>query len=234
MQSYADHPFRVVICQNCGYTANVPIYCGNRFCNVCSAPRLKRVRNRLVSLVSQVPFVKGCDFKHLTLTIPNRQDLPRMLTHLISSFKRLRRSSLWRRHFVGGAFVIEVTGEPGSWHAHLHCVCQCSWVPWNELLKAWVKASHGRGVFIQRIPKSAIIAYLTKYMSKCSVSDEHLESIGSTLKGYRLFQTFGTWHSIKYFATKKPYPCPKCKVCAWMPYDIFHADLHNKYGYRPP
>lgn len=230
-----NHQYRRVCCTHCGYHIDVPIYCGNRFCSVCSGPRLKRVKLRLTTLISKAPFVSGHDFKHLTLTIQNRQDLPGMITHLIKSFKALRRTQFWKHHVYGGAFVIEVTGEPGSWHAHIHSILQCTWIKYESLLTIWMHISRGRGVFITRIPKTQCVKYLTKYLSKCSVSEQDISDIAPTLASYRLFQTFGKWHSIKTSFPKQPYPCPKCKVCAWLPFDILHADLISRYGsFTPP
>lgn len=228
------HQYRRVVCDHCGYSVDVPIYCGNRFCIICGGPRLKRVRLRLESLITQVPFISGHDFKHLTLTIRNRQKLPEMVGYLIRCFKLLRRTSYWKEHVSGGAFVIEITGEPGSWHAHLHIIIQCSWMKWEHLVEIWQKVSKGRGVYITRIPKTQIVKYLTKYLTKPSVDDEHLNTVGSSLCSFRLFQTFGKWHSFKTVPTKKPHHCPKCDKTGWTPFDIFYAKLTSRYAKPVP
>jgi len=230
-----EHQYRRIICAYCGYTVDVPIYCGNRFCSVCSSPRLKRVRLRLTSIIKQTPFIPGYDFKHLTLSIRNRQDLPGMITFLITSFKLLRRTIYWKHHVAGGAFVIEVSGQPLSWHAHLHIVIQCNWMKWEHLLAAWSHVSRGRGVYITRIPKGDIIRYLTKYLTKPSVAPVHVEVIADPLKSYRLFQTFGKWHTIKVLILKEPALCPKCKAAAWIPFDILYRGFTQpEHGRHPP
>lgn len=220
-----SHDYRTIICTNCGFSRSVPIYCGNRFCDVCGRPRRLRVRRQLNHLISNIPFLLGQDFKHLTLTIRNRQHLDNMVNYLVRSFRRLRQTRYWKSHVSGGAFVIEVTGAPGNWHAHIHAVVKCKWMTWNHLLKHWIRCSGGRGVYIQRIPKTEIIRYLTKYITKSEVSDENLETASISLKSFRLFQTFGTWHAIKLSIPKQPYLCPRCGLHCWLPFDVFYSYL---------
>jgi len=228
------HQYRRVVCANCGYAIDVPIYCGDRFCPICSRPRLKRVRLRLESLIKQVPFISGNDLKHLTLTIRNQQNLPKMVAYLVKSFKTLRRTQFWQMHVYGGAFVIEVTGGKGSWHAHLHIIIQCKWIRYEHLLSIWQHITNGRGVYITRIPKTQVVKYLTKYLTKPAVSSDSEETAGRCLASYRLFQTFGKWHSIKVVLIKELYHCPECKACSWIPFDILHADLLSRNALKAP
>lgn len=214
------HEFKSILCSFCGFEIRVPVYCGNRFCPICSGPRLARVQKRLNLLIKQIPFVKGCDLKHLTLTIMNCPDLDSMVANLVSSFRKLRHRRLWKSYVLGGAFVIEVTGDVGNWHAHIHSIIQSSYIPWKALLAEWMTCSNGRGVFIQRIPKREIVRYLTKYLSKNGVAPDLANTTGQALTGYRLFQTFGKWHGISTKLARTPYPCPKCKSTSWIPLDI--------------
>ncbi len=61
------HEFREVTCTHCGHTITVPVYCGNRFCPICSVPRLSRVRRRLNWIVDHVDPPRGYGIKFLTL-----------------------------------------------------------------------------------------------------------------------------------------------------------------------
>lgn len=204
------HEYLRVICSCCGDRFDVPVYCGNRFCPICSFSRGVRIRNRLKWLVSNVDIQRGETVKHITFTIPNQKDLFTMVKHLVKSFRKLRQTQLWKRHVSGGAFVIEVTGCSGDWHGHIHSVVQCSYIHWNKLRDAWLSISGGRGVWISRIPLSAAVNYLSKYLSKPSVPDGELLTVSASLKGIRFFQPFGSWYKMD-----RKYPKPKkfCKAC---------------------
>lgn len=216
------HDYIAILCLNCGKKINVPVYCGNRFCTVCSGPRLSRIRKRITWLIGQVRVSKGMRLKHLTLTIPNQPDLPIMLKHLLKSFRKLRSTPFWKNHVNGGAFVIEVTGKADSWHGHLHMVIDATYLDWEKLKNLWIRFSSGRGVWISVIPGSQAVRYLTKYLTKPDVPDCDLSEINKSLKGFRLFQPFGSWYSVS--GKYKP-PKSKCSSCG----AIGQFDLYYEY-----
>jgi len=247
-ERYAElprHNYTRLRCLHCDNYIDIPIYCGNRFCKICSKSRLCRVRERLKILVKSTTLVRGQSYKHLTLTISSQPDLPEMVKFLIASFRRLRQSKLWRRLVSGGAFVIEVTrGVTGAYHAHIHAVIQSFFIPYVDLLKAWSLASRGStGVYIQPIPIDQIVKYLTKYLSKqCEVPDpDEREMMGRTLGRFRLFQPFGSWHGIKTVLEKPPYVCPCCGHTGYWaleqqhdgrPWEISNDEWMRKAGFR--
>lgn len=190
------HDFIRIVCVSCTNVINVPVYCGSRFCPVCSKPRQSRVRHRLNFIVNSITLELGFRFKHLTLTIPNQPDLEKMLTHLTKSFRKLRNRAFWKNNVKGGAFVFEVTGHPGDWHGHLHIIIESRYMKWEKLRDLWIAVSGGRGVYIQAIPVNQVVLYLTKYLSKESVQSQFQDEISLALKGRRLYQPFGLWHSI--------------------------------------
>lgn len=204
------HKFVRLECESCGDYFEVPVYCGDRFCEICSGSRRSRVRKRLDALVGCVRHVPSYSFKHLTLTIKNQRNLSVMVRVIFNSFKKLRQTSSWKEHVLGGAFVTEVTGSKGNWHVHLHIIIQAKYYEWTELLALWRKLSPGRGVFIQDIPKAQTVRYLTKYLTKCETSIYDRDELNHALKGTRLFQPFGTWYGFN-----KAYipPAPVCKGC---------------------
>lgn len=214
------HKFIHITCENCGHGIDVPVYCGNRFCSVCSPARRKRVHDRLQFLVKNTPYRSGYSFKFLTLTISNMPDLEIMCAFLLKCFRKLRSRALWKKLVSGGAFVIEVTGRPGNWHAHLHVMMHCKYIPRDHLVKAWQKISGGIGVDIRRIPLNAIINHLCKYLSKRQEPDIVTEEKDNVLKAFRLFQPFGTWYKLQTNFKRKPHPCPKCGKNCWTPWDI--------------
>jgi len=225
------HRFTTIVCCYCGHEHKIPVYCGNRFCPICSRPRLARVRRRIGFLVKNNQFRMGYDFKHLTLTIRNRRDLCGMLRHLSKSFRRLRQRRLWRNHVEGGAFVFEVTSKDGYYHVHIHCIIYARFIEWQSLLKLWIDTSGGRGVYIQRIPQSQIVLYLTKYMSKPSCSPDIMQDVQEGLTGLRLFSPFGTWYALnKTYIDVKP-GCPVCGKHYFLPFDLLYTNLRKSHSF---
>lgn len=221
------HAYRQITCLHCGHVINVPIYCGNRFCPVCSVPRLSRVRRRLNWILNNIDPPRGYGIKFLTLTIRNEPDLPAMLQHLVKSFRKLRHLSFWKNYVRGGAFVLEVTGRPGNWHAHIHAVIESRYIPYDKILSLWIKVSGSRGVWIEKIPKRNVVGYLTKYLSKCSVPEDITDDVSQAVSGYRLFQPFGGWYGVNLsFQTEKA-GCPMCGSHDWLPSDILYRQLDN-------
>ena len=209
------HNFISITCGSCGKRLNVPVYCGNRFCQICSSHRRSRVRERLQFLVKNVKLKSGQHFKMITLTIRNEKNLSKMLKRLQKSFKKLRSRAWWKNHVSGGAHVFEITGTPGNWHVHVHAVVAAYYIPFDILLNLWMKLSTGRGVYVQNIPPKAVVNYLTKYLSKAGVSVNLEETVSDSLKGYRLFQPFGEWYAISNTFVKQKSKCSNCGACAF-------------------
>jgi len=206
------HAYITLYCSCCGHQYRIPKPCQDRFCPTCSYVRTGKIRRRIRYLVEKQYQVPGQDVRFLTLTIANQTNLDHMVRSLQRSFRRLRQRSFWKRKVTGGAFVIEITRPNNSWHAHVHAIIAGDFIPFKKLLEQWIQVSTGRGVYIKKIPKAAIIGYLTKYITKpdSSLSDYDKYSVSDSLKGTRLFQPFGTWHGWnRDFKTEKP----ACKVC---------------------
>lgn len=165
--------------------------------------------------------------KHLTLTLPNADDLSQMIADLMSSFRRLRQRKFWKTHVTGGVYVIEITNQGSGWHAHIHAIIQAHRLDWHRLHKEWIAASKGGiGVYIQNIPPKQALRYLTKYLAKPEVPEQQIDHAEEALKGRRLFHPFGSWHTINKEYKEQKSDCPKCKTAgAFMPYDIFYSKL---------
>ncbi|MBA7671157.1 hypothetical protein ES703_79308 [subsurface metagenome] len=139
-----------------------------------------------------------------------------MVSTLFDSFKKLRQTASWKTHVDGGAFVTEITGCSGNWHAHIHAIIASKRYKWAEILELWMKLSPGRGVYIQNIPKQQVVRYLTKYLSKNDVPDADRSELNDALKGTRLYQPFGSWYAINLQYKKPPPQCPDCKGSYFM------------------
>lgn len=213
------HYFRRLQCACCGKILTVPVSCGNRFCPVCNRSRLIRVRRRLDWLVAHCPSLPHHQFTFITFTIKSMDDLPLMIRKLVKSFGKLRSTKLWKDRVAGGAYVIELKHSSAGWHAHIHLVCQNRWIDWKDLLKAWIKCSGARGVFMKRIPANAVTAYVTKYLSKPDVPDDILITISQALHKTRLVSPFGSWFNLNKLYPKPKQPCSECGKSCWSVYD---------------
>lgn len=205
-----NHQYIRIFCTNCAEQHDVPVYCGDRFCRVCNNSRRRNAHDRIDFLVKNARAVSSYRMKMLTLTIPNQDDVGEMITSLLKSFRRMRQRIEWKNKVDGGVFVVEITGRPGNWHAHLHIIMQSRWFSVETLFKLWQACSPGRGVWIDDIPPNRAVAYCIKYISKPSVPDHVLDEVNEGMKGLRLFHPFGSWHNLNLTYKKPPALCQKC------------------------
>jgi len=206
-----DHQFASFVCGGCGKVVTVPVYCGDRFCPICSRIQKLRVRNRLGWLLEKAEYPLGFNLSFLTLTIQNQSELKPMIKHLLKSFRRLRSRAFWREKVDGGAFVIEITGHPGNWHAHIHALLVARYFPHPQLLKLWrICAKVPAGAYIKRLPRETNGNYMTKYLTKPSEFDSNNLARNDGLKGTRLFAAFGSWYALNRQYVKPVYTCKNC------------------------
>lgn len=227
----SPHPYTHIFCNDCGHSIRVPVYCKNRFCPVCSYARTRRVRQRLNSLCRSYVPDKYFRLRFLTLSVQNHPDARTLAKHLSKSFRNLRRRVWWKDKVRGGCSVYEVTGSPGDWHVHIHALLESKYLPWDELHALWKEISGGLGCWIQNISPSAAESYLTKYLTKEPESSDVLDDLNDALKGFRMFQPFGTWHDKLKPEKKQPYPCPKCGGEIWLP-EVVIDMISRGFNYR--
>lgn len=168
--------------------------CRDRFCPTCGRERSWRIANALAAKVK--------DQKHrfITLTVKHRDEpLKELIDKLLTAFKALRRTPLWRTSIRAGAAFLEVKKGNG-WHPHLHLVTFGSFIHHAELSMMWLKVTGDSSVVDIRLVKDAqnTIKYVTKYASKpldhSVVFDRKaLKEAIETLKGRKLLWTFGEW-----------------------------------------
>lgn len=213
---HPDHDFHTIVCGQCAYSFPVPIYCGNRFCPICSTRRRRTCREKLNHVVENTQTTFDTRFRFVTLTIPNVDDPAAGVRTLIESFRRLRQRNFWRTRVDGGVFVIEMTGRPSRWHVHIHAFIMSRWLPIKELSRQWQKVSPGKIVDIKLIPFKAAKLYLTKYITKSTLPEPFQQIASDALKGVRMFQFFGSWHNLANELKPVSYECPKCNSRAWL------------------
>lgn len=215
----SSHVYKRIACCGCGHTFDVPLSCGNRFCEVCNQPRRRRIQTKLNHFIKNAVVPPGYRWRFVTLTLPRSDDLTVAVRCLVSSFRKLRARSFWRRRVNGGAYVIEVIGRPGNWHAHLHVLVLSSWIPVHGLSRNWSLCSPGKIVHIKSIPPSAMVAYVTKYVTKTDLHPDYQVQASQALKGQRLFQPFGSLHLLTASVPRVQYECPMCGYDSFLPID---------------
>jgi len=206
----ALHAFRRLVCSHCGQVLDVPIYCGNRFCPVCSKVRSSKIRKKLNSVIELIERRDGFTFKHLTLSTVSIDDLESQIKFLIASFRRLRQRAFWKSKVAGGAYVIEITGTPGKWHAHFHCIIYSRYMKWDKLHKQWNNCSGGLSVYIQNIFSRRAVNYMTKYLTKTDLNPALHIQVSIALKSLRLVSMFGEWHNLVQQVRKDRPICWSC------------------------
>lgn len=211
------HATRRIRCLGCGFTIDIPVDCGDRFCGTCAPRRAFRVRSRLRWLLENTRPPPGYMLKMITLSMPNCKQLHTGVAALIKNFRRLRQRQIWKAHISGGATIIEVKGRPNNWHPHLHIICYARWIDWHRLQPAWLQISGGSACYISNIGRDAALSYVTKYITKSDVPEFLEYGVGLVLKRYRLFQRFGSWHGVVIPKKKFDYKCHNCGTSDWMP-----------------
>lgn len=204
------HRFLTVYCQDCGHNHPVPIYCGDRFCPICGRQRRARIRDRMNFIVENTPEIEGMRWRMVTLSEPNCTDLAEGIRSLQQAFRRLRQTVFWQRLVFGGVAVIEVTGQPGSWHPHFHAIVYSDYLDWYELKPLWQKLSKGNAVHVKGLGAKEAVWYATKYASKCESEPRHEAAANEGLKGTRWMTPFGGCYALsaKYVTPKAC--CPEC------------------------
>lgn len=218
-----EHGFTEVYCCHCGKSHTIIKQCGKRYCPYCGHINRWRVRERLHQLFKLMKHRRGYRLKMLTLAKQNCTDLTEGVNDVIASFRRLRQTKFWNSHVVGGLFVVEITGEPGDWHPHLHCFIYSLRIRWDDIRDHWHRASNGgQSVWIANISNDKAIYYVTKYVTKPSTEPEYSQLLDDAMKGRRMFQRFGVFQQIK---LPKRLTSKKCEACG-------HTDWITEYDLR--
>jgi plasmid rolling circle replication initiator protein Rep len=212
-----EHPYILLYCSQCGHHFKAPVYCKNRFCNVCGRRRRRRIEHVLKTLCRQKPENKSGKLKMLTLTVPNTGHCRESVRDIIKSFKRLRATRFWKAGVYGGAYVIEITCPKGQYHVHIHALIDAEYLPVHTISKLWDTVSPGKIVWISQIKSDVAISYMLKYITKPDTSTVSLEHLNDALRDCRLFQTFGRWHGAVPRTDPPPYECSVCGNTCWLP-----------------
>lgn len=218
----APHGYRALYCNHCGAKIDVPIHCHSRTCVFCATSRSWRVQKRIQWCMSLVSPSNGCSWRHITLTVPNSPHLEKTLTNLVKAFRKLRLTTAWKNTQARGFYVLEVTKTGALWHPHLHVISYGFYLPWQQLLQLWHRASGtGRHVRLRQIKHGEPIArYVAKYVSKTPLlRPDDSKLLDEVTLHRRLFSHFGDLNLV---LKNHPFPkfvrnCSRCGHHEWIP-----------------
>lgn len=172
--------------------------CHDRLCPSCGAQRGRDLAKALRSILA------GKEWRFITLTLGgDKSNLKASLVHLYDSFKRLRKSGLWKAKVSGGVSILEITfnEKTGSWHPHLHILVTGSFVPQAALSQEWYDATHDSRIVHVTLVRShkSIARYLSDYLGKpipesCLRTPQRIEEIALAVAGVRRIVSFGACH----------------------------------------
>lgn len=226
-----NHPYRRYVCTSCGSTHDAPVYCGNRFCTVCSRPRAAKCSLKIQYILKSVPPIPRFTWRHITLTISSVSDIDSGAKTIIAHFRKLRQRAFWKRLVSCGITALEVTGKPDAWHVHLHILAYSRYVPHPLLMKHWRDISGDFVVWITRPPFAVLHSHISKYANKPSnKAVQEAFNSGRHLRNSRLYQTFGRCPSVPPELTNPKQPCKKCGATgSWFPEDrLYILGIHAK------
>lgn len=176
----------------------VPSVCRQRLCPVCSRSRAARVQAQILALLSDVK-----DVRLGTLTL-KASDAPfrEVLDRLLSCYRQLRRTELWKKTVRGAVAVVQVTrGRSGDhWHVHLHFVWDGDFMPHARLRDEWQRITGDSYVVSLNGQGSGRDAarYVSRYVSSPDAMlhwpDDVLREYVLGLVGRRTLITSGSWH----------------------------------------
>lgn len=220
-----NHPFKTLHCSHCGHALKVRLSCGDRTCPEC---RKKWYGYHYKTLVDCVRTWKSPYF--LTLTIKNIPDYlfgRYNVRELREAFGKLRRHF---KRIAGGFYVVQATNYGRGWHLHLHVLFDGSFIPKDEISKAWKIFSEGSYIVDIKIviePKRAVKYLLSDFLQAPRIRPVDRQTFNDVFRRSRLVQPFGCYRKIK---LRVPYKCPTCGRVEWMDLDRF-LDLRHHVFY---
>lgn len=175
--------------------------CRDRLCPLCSKIKGQQTASKVQEAVQMMNSVR---FFTLTLLSTDKK-LAQCCEQLISGFRELRRSKVWKEHVSAGIWTAEIKPgkHEGTWNVHLHMLVDGKYFDQKSLSAAWLKATGDSYVVDVRKVNSVKGAawYVAKYVAKpgdfTKMSDEEICCYATAVKGRRLFGTFGKLHSMK-------------------------------------
>lgn len=175
--------------------------CHHRFCLPCANNRANTIARNVTA------YLHGAPIRFITLTLKqNEFPLTHNINRIYESFKKLRKTKLWKSTQRGGVGFLEVkrSRDRQAWNVHLHVISQGKWVDGQKLAMAWRAITGDSFIVDIRLVENPhhVIRYVTKYASKpfdptLYESEEALDEAIQALHGKRMALTYGNWKGLQ-------------------------------------
>lgn len=182
-------------------------YCKCRHCEPCMRAKAATIAGNLRRRLAERPIGR---YRFVTLTLAHTDaPLPDQVKRLLASFRKLRRSKIWKTQH-GGCYVLEIKiGRDDRWHPHLHVISEGNFLPQAQLSDAWHDITGDSfQVDVRAISNFENVTHeLTKYVTKSTSGDVWeddqlaIEWVVAA-RGTRSCATFGSWRQFK--LTERP------------------------------
>lgn len=119
----SKHQFMTVTC-GCGTRAvELKNSCNKRFCAICSEKRKKRLRKRLLPYLKAFPNNAKYQFRFLTISPLNYDDLEKGIKDIRKSFNKFLRRKYISERIKGGFHILECKeSKNNTWNVHIHSI----------------------------------------------------------------------------------------------------------------
>ena len=188
-------------------------HCRDRFCIPCAREKGFRIAMNVLK------HAQARTIRFITLTLRHSDaTLTNQLTDLITSFRKLRATPLWKNNTTGGVAFLELklARNRTHWHPHLHILQEGSYIGQSALAHEWHRITRTSYIVDVRMPRGhrEVIKYVTKYAAKpLGLALTHhrarLCEALSAMAARRLMTTFGTWRGFKL--------CEQTPAIDWQP-----------------
>jgi Replication protein len=182
-------------------------YCRKHECLACARWRSSNNSHAVVKYVGTKP----CH--HVTLTVARTgKPLQALIMHLMNSFKRLIRRTVFRKSIIGGVRFLDCVydAQHHRWGPHLHMILEAESVPLEWMKSEWYKITGDSwevdvtAVPVEEGPRNIKIRYAAKVPYANFASDESLmREYLSVVKGKRKAQPFGRWYGQLQLTTRR-------------------------------
>ena len=169
-------------------------------CPLCSTHRGRECASRVEECTEKVDCLRLG-----TLTLKDDgAGLCDRINRLLTAYRSLRKSDLWKRCVRGAVATLEVTmgGAVRHWHVHLHFVWDGDFMPQPQLKKAWFDATgdsfivHVKKVHGRKEAAKYVAGYIAKPLDVHNWTDEEVCEYARAVHGRRLLSTSGSFHAV--------------------------------------
>lgn len=204
-------------CKDHGHRWAEPINsCGCRLC-----PHDQR-RRSLIMVHRFAPVLLGRpNLRYIVFSEKNSADLVDGIRSLFAAWDRLRRSAFWKHLAIGAIVALEITynREENTWHPHLNVLFDGEFIPFEDLLEEWIRATrgNGRGCHIQKADEGTVrelLKYVTKLTDLLGIPEAVQRFLLATARR-RFVRTYGVFFRIPIEDDAENFRfCPDCNSAA--------------------